>query len=469
MKKIYTLSIVTAFCVLLVPTVVGAAVRINEIMYDPPEGDTNHEWIEIENKTTASVDLTGWKFLENNSNHTLVLVQGTAILAANGFAVVADNAEQFQLDYPEYAGTIFDSVFSLSNTGETLALKDATGASIDEATYSIDAGANGDEKSLNRTDLGWKATIASPGSMTPTTEEIGNTDSEIVDTAETTTKKYKPAIHISTADMLLVYDNTVIYKIKVTNEDGKDVDHGQVYWNFGDGESYQSQNTGDIPHTYSYPGHYVVQAAYFEHFYDNVPYLVDRYTVFVHVPNISFRDDGMAVAIKNDNTSELDISGWQIADDTRSQVYVMPTGTIILAGALLIIDKQKMHIPLMEEYRLLYPNNNLVPQTTKSPEVAVVEIVQQGKNDAEYSTIASTIPPTSTFIDPIQNIDPDIASAVEVTYIQPTHETLSENSASEKKSSLKIKALVLLTGVVVLAIVVTMLFVSNTKEKNLSE
>src|SRR3989344_6805654 len=102
---------------------VYASVVITEVMYDLEGADTGREWVKIQNDGVA-VDLTGWKFFEGGGNHGLTLVQGDISLPQNGFAVIADNAEKFLLDWPGFSGTLFDSVFSLSNTGETLILRD---------------------------------------------------------------------------------------------------------------------------------------------------------------------------------------------------------------------------------------------------------------------------------------------------------------------------------------------------------
>src|SRR3990167_6884392 len=124
---------------------VYASVIVSEVMYDLEGADTGREWVEIQNDGVA-VDLTGWKFFEGGVNHGLTLIQGDISLLQNGFAVIADNAEKFLLDWPGFSGMLFDSVFSLSNTGETLVLRNSELADVDSVTYSSEWGANGDGK-----------------------------------------------------------------------------------------------------------------------------------------------------------------------------------------------------------------------------------------------------------------------------------------------------------------------------------
>lgn len=169
---IYTLTcggeggeIAASTTVTVTPAPPEGHVVINEIMYDPSGGDTGHEWIEIRNGTSQSFDLLNWKFFENNSNHGLTLIAGSATLLAGDFAIIADNATTFLTDWPSFSGTLFDSAFSLSNTaGEMIALKNPALEIIDALTYATTTGANGDGNSLHRTEGGnWIAALPTPG------------------------------------------------------------------------------------------------------------------------------------------------------------------------------------------------------------------------------------------------------------------------------------------------------------------
>lgn len=111
-----------------------SAVSINEIMYDPAGSDINREWIEIYNNG-STIDLNGWKFYEGGINHGLSLKQGSWILENNTYAVIANNDVNFSLDYPSFSGTLFDSSFSLSNSGENISIKDNNGTFIDSISY----------------------------------------------------------------------------------------------------------------------------------------------------------------------------------------------------------------------------------------------------------------------------------------------------------------------------------------------
>lgn len=97
---------------------------------------SGHEWIEIYNTASTSIDIFGWKFWEAGANHGLKEVQGDFIIEPNEYAVITQNNDNFLLDYPGVATTIFDSSWSsLKETGEEIGLKNAEGEFVEQFTY----------------------------------------------------------------------------------------------------------------------------------------------------------------------------------------------------------------------------------------------------------------------------------------------------------------------------------------------
>ena len=123
-------------------------ININEIMYNPPGADTDHEWLELYNNDTTDVDITGWRFYEAGINHSLTLIQGSMVIPPEGYAIIADNATTFLDEHQECNGTVIDSAFSLNNSGEYIALKNATLGIIDEVAYNASWGADGNGRTL---------------------------------------------------------------------------------------------------------------------------------------------------------------------------------------------------------------------------------------------------------------------------------------------------------------------------------
>lgn len=131
---------ITLFAILIVvffPCTVQAAdtdIIITEIAaYE----NSNHEWIEIYNNGNVQIDLTGWKFFESDTNHSLSVYRGGLIIQPGTYAIIADEATATAADYPSYQGILIDSSWTtLNEGGELIALKNASGDSVEQFTYS---------------------------------------------------------------------------------------------------------------------------------------------------------------------------------------------------------------------------------------------------------------------------------------------------------------------------------------------
>src|SRR3989344_1988834 len=244
-----------------------ASVVITEIMYDLEEGgDTGREWVEIQN-SGSGIDLTGWKFFENGVNHGLVLAQGSVSLPQNGFAIIADNAEKFLLDWPGFNGTLFDSSFSFSNTGETLILRDSELADSDTATYSSEFGASGDGNSLGKANNQWISSLPTPGGVNSgsgageSVEESSEEDVEEEQEFFSPSSGSVPPLPKSSFSTFAGEDKSalagaeVYFEGQVSGISENLVNTVRFSWNFGDG------TVGDgnkIKHLFQYPGTYIV-------------------------------------------------------------------------------------------------------------------------------------------------------------------------------------------------------------------
>lgn len=97
---------------------------------------SNHEWVEIYNKGSVPVDLTGWKFVEDGINHGLSAFRGDLTLDPGEYAVIADDATNTAMDYLSFTGTLIDSSWqTLREDGESIGLAAADGAIIEKFTY----------------------------------------------------------------------------------------------------------------------------------------------------------------------------------------------------------------------------------------------------------------------------------------------------------------------------------------------
>ncbi|TSC68918.1 MAG: S-layer-like protein array protein [Parcubacteria group bacterium Gr01-1014_56] len=145
------------------PLYAHAFVQITEIMYDLSGPDSGREWIEITNTGAEPVDVSKYKITEGSTNHGLIIFSGNNVLPPGGSAIVADDPIKFKEDWPAFSGTLFNSTFSLSNTGETLVIKNASSTVEDTALYASSGGAAGDGGSLHRSAEIFIAALPNPG------------------------------------------------------------------------------------------------------------------------------------------------------------------------------------------------------------------------------------------------------------------------------------------------------------------
>lgn len=152
---------------MLLPVMASANVVISEIMYDLTGADSGREWVEIFNSGAEFVDLTNWKLYEAETNHKINLFKKTDsfVLPANSYAVIADDPAKFLIDWPNFAGVVYDSTFSLSNIGETVVIRNAELVDINSIAYGSEWGANGDGNSLQYVNENWRALNPTPGAI----------------------------------------------------------------------------------------------------------------------------------------------------------------------------------------------------------------------------------------------------------------------------------------------------------------
>ncbi|MBN2566859.1 lamin tail domain-containing protein [Candidatus Woesearchaeota archaeon] len=120
---------------LILAAVPIAAQELTEIMYDPDGADAGREWMEIQNTGPVPVDIETWYFYENGVFHGITAVAGPPTLETNDVTVLASDPAAFMGDHPSYSGSLARASFSLSNTGEEIALADSAKTVVDSVLY----------------------------------------------------------------------------------------------------------------------------------------------------------------------------------------------------------------------------------------------------------------------------------------------------------------------------------------------
>ena len=149
MKRHYFL-----FCLFALCSSLNAQVVISEIMYNPPESNTDSlEYIELYNTTMNDIDISGWSMTQG-VDHVFV----NTILPSNEPMVIAVNARAFETVFGIIA--IEWDAGALKNDGETIELSDASGNIISSVTYAdsgewpgATAGTDGNGASIELCDL----------------------------------------------------------------------------------------------------------------------------------------------------------------------------------------------------------------------------------------------------------------------------------------------------------------------------
>ncbi|MCS7052253.1 MAG: lamin tail domain-containing protein, partial [Ignavibacterium sp.] len=118
------------------PTYQRNSVVINEIMFDPDID--NSEFIEFYNNSDDSVNIGGWFINDDNNNKFRLSNINYNLPPKSFFLLAADSTtiSKYNLQSLENISIVGKSDLSLSNSGETVLLKDVRGRVIDSVKYS---------------------------------------------------------------------------------------------------------------------------------------------------------------------------------------------------------------------------------------------------------------------------------------------------------------------------------------------
>ncbi len=357
------------------------AISISEIMYDPAGSDTGREWVEIFNDTSGDIDFTSWKFNEAGTNHGITAYSVDKIIRAGSYGVIADNPAKFLIDNPGYTGVLYDSSFSLSNSGELIVLKDNSLIAIDSINYSASIGGNDDGSTLSFINSSWTRGMATPGVVN--TEELIATS-----TVSTTTSSLviSPVLSVALPDIFLLIPEKInaiagadkVFSVKAVNSTRKEIDGLEYVWSFGDGGTKTGKN---VSYHYSYPGVYnvVVEASGIGYFERN------RLKAIVTAPQISIIESNVGVAglyidLKNNSQTEVDISDWIL--DINSEFYTIPKNTILSANSITKISGNSLGVSTSTinsiqngfiNTKLFYPDHSFVLNFNATTSVVIPE------------------------------------------------------------------------------------------------
>ncbi|MEJ2637301.1 MAG: CotH kinase family protein [Calditrichia bacterium] len=109
-------------------------VVINEINYNDADDFKTEDWVELYNTTGLSLDISGWRFSDEDDAHNFILPTNT-VMPPDGYLILCRDSSAFKKYYPLKTNLIGDFDFGLSSAGELVRLFDVQGIIVDSLTF----------------------------------------------------------------------------------------------------------------------------------------------------------------------------------------------------------------------------------------------------------------------------------------------------------------------------------------------
>jgi len=355
-KKIVIIGFIIS---LSIPVLVSAQIKISEIMYDPQGSDTKREWIEVFNSGAQNIDLSTYFLFENNVHHKLT-AQTSSILTPGTFAIIADSIPEVLADFSGYSGLMFDSAFSLNNTGESISISNPQKEILDTFIYSSDMGANNTGQSLQINDTAVIVAGATFGSVNKTESEVleveatstastsdisSNSSNDSSHSQQVSVSNYVPATSFKVGagrDRTVSVNTPIEFEGYISKSDIR----ATYAWNFGDFDTGTGRKD---THIYTYPGIYEVVLEGKSKAYTSV----SRTQVQVVEPQLSILEATSTITIINLDSKELNLGGFRFIFNEGS--LVIPRNTIIRGKGSITLAKDKQRT--LEAFE--YPNKKV--------------------------------------------------------------------------------------------------------------
>jgi len=107
---------------------------INEIMYDPPVGQS--EWVEIYNSSSTPIGVMGWSVSDSDPARSVILSDSSLVIDPGQFIVISrDSALLAEMPVLESVLIVAKSLSSLANEEDAVILMNGNGVVVDEVHY----------------------------------------------------------------------------------------------------------------------------------------------------------------------------------------------------------------------------------------------------------------------------------------------------------------------------------------------
>ena len=405
-----TISVLFGFVFLFSFKIADAELVINEIMYAPADG-SEHEWVEIFNNGSDSVNLEKYRFFHGQTNSgPLSLKNGSTFsLQPGGYAIIAKSLQ----DYSWLNSSLMilsASTLSLPDSGNNtyIAISDPDKKIIDSVTYDTSLGGNKNSgNSLSKINNLWQGTSPTPGTKnsspvvvndistsgntTNTTTTSGNTNSnsssnnKVSSVQNTSTTKAK-VIETPKIKTKIVAKNVVFagfpveFKANTTGYANESISYGKYFWNFGDGDSKEikANDAAKFTHTFFYEGEYKVALEYYKDNNSLNPDASDKINIKaikadIIISNVGDEKD-FFIEISNNTNYDSDLSGWILLGNQKS--FILPKNMILEPKKKITLSPKITNFSILDKntLKLLNPQGEIISDFSSSVKQAPVAV-----------------------------------------------------------------------------------------------
>ena len=376
-------------------------------------------------------------------------------MSSNSCGVIADDPNKFKQNNSGFNGLLLDSAFSLSNSGETLILRNSDLEDIYNVSYTPEIGANGDGNSLQLSNDDWIASSPSVGLTNDSHSSPVSVEkpvSQNLSVAQEESLMKQNIIVDFGKDRKVIAGADVLFKAVAVGLEKEPLKNARYVWSMGDGSKKEGES---VLYTYKYPGQYVVFLTVTSGIYSATDrIIVEAMPADVIISQVNFADGFLE--LYNRSNYELDLSWWILK--SGNQTFSFPENTIILSKNKLKFSLQVTGLSLnnQNQIELLYPNNSLAHlYLSDFKEISVKQVVAKPaiNSVASYKTNEIKEEKEIVAFDEIQNKQENIALA----------------SATNKDNNLSNKWIISLFGIMLLSTVGAVFLGKNDKNDNEEE
>lgn len=322
--------------------IASANVIFSEIAWMGTSESSSNEWMELYNNGGESVDLSGW-FIKSGDEDISIDLSGS--IMANSYYLIERTDDT---TVPNVTANLIASFgHGLSNSGETLILKNSSGSDI-ETLNNSSGWVAGD--STTKETMQWNGSKWITASPTPKDGNITNSNSDTQN--ETSTNTISSSNNSASNSSSAKSEPEIVYDIKtdiiapkvVTAGIPFSIDHqttgtkkekiilGKFVWNFGDGMTKSGSTSGPFSYVYQYPGEYVLTLSFYESAMNIKPDGVDKMTIKVIPSGITIVSVGTYgdpyIEIENNSSYEMSLNNFIIKGNIHS--FIIPNGMTLL-------------------------------------------------------------------------------------------------------------------------------------------